>query len=331
MHLRPPLLDLVVACLAGVACCSCGKDGGTPRILDPQDVETFDAGTVQVEDLPEERVSHQFTIYNSSSDDLLITKTERSCGCVQAQLSSMDAKPGQAITMNMKLDVSGKTGPVSAEVSLQGKASKHLRSYRIQCVVKRSLTLKPRDLNFGQVRHAQSKALVAGIQLPKGYQIVEMKGAGWASVHEGISVEGAEGTAKELVIQLAPPMSAPLGVAQGSYEITVRGPRGNMHKMTGGVVFEVTVGVVVEPATLRLSTSEWTPFIVRPTTADSQGGSDDLQWHLPEGIELRTIAQAHDRGQFELKARRGGPSLTSVSLTAWGEKLQIPTVILASK
>lgn len=107
--MKTPLLLLV--------CCLLAPAGGlfaqlTPQIASPEPV--FDFGTAR----EGEMVTHRFILMNRGKGLLRLQRLHSTCGCTVSRPDSMEIPGGEAVSVEVRLDLTGRTGPQEQRVQV---------------------------------------------------------------------------------------------------------------------------------------------------------------------------------------------------------------------
>jgi hypothetical protein len=70
-----------------------------------------------------EKAGYIFTFENKGTSDLVITSTSTTCGCTVPKFSKKPVKPGEAGSIEVVFDTSGRTGIQSKVITVKSNAS----------------------------------------------------------------------------------------------------------------------------------------------------------------------------------------------------------------
>jgi hypothetical protein len=108
---------------------------GTPRPAIFVEPPSYDFGTI-----PQEVVTHAFTVRNKGDKDLVIGKITTSCGCTTAKIDKERIRPGETATLEVTFDpiVHDTKGKTTRTVYLQTNDPKYpVKNVKIRAFVKK--------------------------------------------------------------------------------------------------------------------------------------------------------------------------------------------------
>ncbi|HIJ65404.1 MAG TPA: DUF1573 domain-containing protein [Candidatus Hydrogenedentes bacterium] len=115
-----------------------------------------DAGRVR----PGELIAHTFTLRNSTRSTLKLAPPTKSCGCLDATLSTMTVSPRATTELSVSLvpdeDIVGNR---TEEVALRDSSGHLLACVSLRAFVMKNIVVRPSILNFGEVRFGEEKSL----------------------------------------------------------------------------------------------------------------------------------------------------------------------------
>ncbi len=98
-------------------------------------------------------VSHGFDIRNNGTQPLLIEGILSPCRCIFARVKNRKVKPGEEITLLVKLNTKGIDGAINHRVIVYTNApQQHALVFRIKASIQRLFTLKPDKVDFGNIK-----------------------------------------------------------------------------------------------------------------------------------------------------------------------------------
>ncbi len=97
-------------------------------------------------------VTHGFSMYNTGTAPLRIQGIVPSCRCMFARVPDRVVAPGGRITMSVRLDTSGLSGPVYGRVVVYtNDPADRLLFFTVRASVESAYSLEPPDVDFGTV------------------------------------------------------------------------------------------------------------------------------------------------------------------------------------
>ncbi|MEE9391905.1 MAG: DUF1573 domain-containing protein [Planctomycetota bacterium] len=138
-------IGLIVLCTVG-----CGDNEGAGRFA--CDMPNHDLGVLEVG----ARLDVRYKITNSGSSELKIDRTELTCGCSKARLSTKDLKPGTSTTLEVTLRLDLAPGPFKKSIILHAKSNAEPLVLSFEGTLREPYTLEPATVDFGNVEFGET-------------------------------------------------------------------------------------------------------------------------------------------------------------------------------
>lgn len=289
---------------------------------------TWDFGIVSGEQ-PE---SHVFEIENTGGQPLVISKLEKSCGCVQtAELKNSVIPPGDKLPLKVTIEVTPNNKDTSEQVKLYGiKSDEPISVVNIKGRVRPIVNIVPPIVNFGILRQddlGQTQQLTIskrGAESAKDYPDVKLPNNNWRS---NVSRQGA----KQWNISFGLSPDTPIGPLDGPVEI--KPTWGQARKVP--VLGEVLGPVEADPKEVYQSLSE-----SRTGSVTVKFGGDEKAvsvkvlsltpnvkpWIIPQVQGKDTIVFHYDTSALKVTQPLSGRCLVEVA-TASGKSYKVAVPI----
>lgn len=138
---------ILLATMFILSCSLSAFSATAPELVVDQPV--FDFGTI----LQGKKVEHVFILKNKGNAPLSIKKTNTSCGCTVAVVSSPVIQPGKSGEIKTTFDSTNFTGKVNKSVSVESDdPQKPVFTLTVKGTVAEEIVISPRQVNFGKFK-----------------------------------------------------------------------------------------------------------------------------------------------------------------------------------
>jgi hypothetical protein len=135
--------------------------------------EVFDAGPVFVDDSP--KVSHTFTVKNTTERTIQIVGESHSCVCTKVEYEKRSLKPGETMPLTMEVAVSPQRTISDLLCSLRTDDPVHPTwTYRVQIQAYPRVVIDPPRIELGQIPEQTTEPIFRGASLTF-YTLEELK------------------------------------------------------------------------------------------------------------------------------------------------------------
>ena len=111
------------------------------------------------------KLDHTFTVRNSGDSPLKISHIRPACGCTAVNASSPVVNPGKTSEIKVSFDSANFSGSVSKTVAVESNdPSNPVITLTLTGTVSEEISIKPRQLNLGQVRPEVASSTVITVE-----------------------------------------------------------------------------------------------------------------------------------------------------------------------
>jgi len=187
----------------------------TPRTALPKNTSLFCEAPVYNAGVIDERnavVEHSFTLTNPHKKPVRITSVKSSCGCVVADLATMEVPPRASITLPVSADWSTYVGHRKEHVTvLTDEPESQPLVLRVEGTIEPAYKLLPLGIHWGDIRPGESRTVV--VKSPR------------ALLKEGVNLLGVSCDSENVVVAEALPDDCSDRIPCWCKRITFHAPR----------------------------------------------------------------------------------------------------------
>lgn len=283
-----------------------------------------------------EVVDHTFSIRNAGDRTLTLSGIRASCGCTVPKVTSLRIAPGEAETLPVRVDLTGRKGPQNQVVTFStNDPDRPTVSLKLSGVAVPEISVKPRTLNLGQIDPASP---------PKGRIVLRSTSGKPFTV---TAVEAAKGRVEVNLVPSPDRQSAEINVVPGAGRgdgqftdvVVIRTDHPEVKQERVLVMWQINTGVTVAPSTVNLVLADRPQLLNRYLMVKGYPGLKEplkvqnVTWPGQEQVDIKVTDtelfgwRIHLKN-FEPVAGMDGSSLQIRTNAEGFETLQVPVKVL---